>query len=131
MHKGFKFAAMLNYQRIFVTGATGFVGAHTLYYLLQNGFLLKKLRIHRETRNQFATDLINNFTSGNPKEKEEAIEALEILKIEKKVFMPDHVTLKKDAKQVIADSLLTGKNFDFFVEGITKATKLDEIPSLK
>ena len=84
-----------------------------------------------ETRNQFATDLIHNFESGNPKEKNEAIEALKILNIEDKVCKPDRVTLRKNAKQVIADSLLTGKNFDLFAKGITDALTFDELPTLQ
>ena len=75
------------------------------------------------TRDQFATDLIQNFESENLKEKNEAIEALKILNIEDKVYNPGQETLKKGAKKVIADGLKTGKNWDLFVKGIDKALK--------
>jgi len=85
-----------------------------------------------KTREQFANDCIKNLQSEKSEEKNEAIKAIEILKIEDKVYANrETLTLNKGAAEVIADSLKTGKNYDLFVEGFTKLLEVDSIPTLR
>ncbi|MBI3143635.1 MAG: NAD-dependent epimerase/dehydratase family protein [Bacteroidetes bacterium] len=44
MHSGFMFVAMQVPKRVFLTGATGFVGTHTLFHLLHQGYEVTAIR---------------------------------------------------------------------------------------
>ncbi|MBI1183110.1 NAD-dependent epimerase/dehydratase family protein [bacterium] len=51
IHMGFMFAQMLSNKRIFITGGSGFVGAHTMFFLMEAGCHVVALKRENSSTN--------------------------------------------------------------------------------